>query len=734
MRSFLILVLSSVSAVFTHSQEPDQRSVDKSAHLVRAEDLQSRIQEIGTDPFLLRVQGAVKIPISHGGDLEIQLDNLVELKTGAEFQIHPEIAGRIKQWIGQVAGVAEKSVESFNLLAGISHGRKYDSKWLTAVWMGQMLDSSLDDLSNDVMFDIPDMEFVFLIRCSTVRNESKLSITGDQVIVIPSPLPSTSGSIRKKFLMPCRVFGNSGDFNSDIFELSLIGSRQGGSKSGKGSSQPSTPEAAIIEVLKMLIDNFDKGKSLDADKDGKLTSGEIPKNFAALLKAFDSNSDGALDKKELETVLAKRMSQMPGGVLQKTSEDLGFANQFFSAVFPSPDNSYADYLRKMGFAGEETAKALNRSLYGRMTEFIRKRADACWDVEKLRLYYVSAKKMKPSEARKLSAEVHRRYKAVIRETRLMLGGCSDPIWSLIKIQSLLEKLESLVGKEGVGFLHETVFGKGLCLVIDLRKTYLCELNSVMPIIARQAQLASSIDPENVKANLAAVKKNLANLDPRLKSRPNVPPPPTSPRRPGDPFMPSTATEDMLVTRYEKLIVDAERLLRKFIIEMNTDKTEEWGKLVGKYKRELSLARQLQAKAIAKQSDHIRKRDAGQLKSAYQATEKGRQYLKRMKEYGELLQTYKVNYQKWTEVKKEIIADHEKDLLVVISKLPRKQATVDGDWSSGVFGQVANFKVEYKKVNVRMDGGGDRVEDPRKNYLFPRFIVNDEMMGAQSIRQ
>ena len=113
MRSFLILLLSTLTSAFAYSQEAEQRSEDKSAHLVRAEDFQARIQEIGTDPFLLRVEGAVKIPISNGGELEIQLDNLVELKTGQEFEIQPEIAGRIKQWIGQVSRVAQKSVESF---------------------------------------------------------------------------------------------------------------------------------------------------------------------------------------------------------------------------------------------------------------------------------------------------------------------------------------------------------------------------------------------------------------------------------------------------------------------------------------------------------------------------------------------------------------------------------------------------------------------------------------------
>jgi Ca2+-binding EF-hand superfamily protein len=51
----------------------------------------------------------------------------------------------------------------------------------------------------------------------------------------------------------------------------------------------------------------------DQDKDGKLSSDEIPEQMRPRLNLIDENGDGSIDKSELEKMAARMQGQGAGG-------------------------------------------------------------------------------------------------------------------------------------------------------------------------------------------------------------------------------------------------------------------------------------------------------------------------------------------------------------------------------------------------------------------------------------
>lgn len=76
---------------------------------------------------------------------------------------------------------------------------------------------------------------------------------------------------------------------------------------------PGQPGAGGAPSAEMITRMFEMR---DADKDGKLSGDEIPERMRQNLERIDKNSDGAIDKSELEQAMARMAEQggrQPGG-------------------------------------------------------------------------------------------------------------------------------------------------------------------------------------------------------------------------------------------------------------------------------------------------------------------------------------------------------------------------------------------------------------------------------------
>ncbi|MCB9844700.1 MAG: hypothetical protein H6811_01760 [Phycisphaeraceae bacterium] len=87
--------------------------------------------------------------------------------------------------------------------------------------------------------------------------------------------------------------------------------RQPGRQPGQG--QPGQPGGRQpggfgdpAQFVERLMEN-------DANGDGKLSRDEVPERFGAFFERVDGNSDGFLDREELETFAASRPGRGPGG-------------------------------------------------------------------------------------------------------------------------------------------------------------------------------------------------------------------------------------------------------------------------------------------------------------------------------------------------------------------------------------------------------------------------------------
>jgi Ca2+-binding EF-hand superfamily protein len=69
----------------------------------------------------------------------------------------------------------------------------------------------------------------------------------------------------------------------------------------------------------MMLDQFD---TIDADKDGKITQGELTAHRAAEFTAADTNSDGALSADELSAhMLAQMMARQGARMIENMDDD-----------------------------------------------------------------------------------------------------------------------------------------------------------------------------------------------------------------------------------------------------------------------------------------------------------------------------------------------------------------------------------------------------------------------------
>ena len=100
------------------------------------------------------------------------------------------------------------------------------------------------------------------------------------------------------------------ELRPDLSQLAAAGGRPGAPGQPGIPGRPGAGAAPSREMIGRMFE------MRDADKDGKLSGDEIPERMRQNLERMDTNSDGAIDKSELEQAMSRMAEQggrQPGG-------------------------------------------------------------------------------------------------------------------------------------------------------------------------------------------------------------------------------------------------------------------------------------------------------------------------------------------------------------------------------------------------------------------------------------